>query len=111
MFALERNKVTNFQYIARFIRHTSKDAVYISPAAAVTNDCLLFYAADGINTATVYHVPWVVDFDWAIASVLRIICGRCFRAGQTFKCSMRQRVPHSNTTLSTVLLSEEVVND
>ena len=32
----------------------------------------IFYAAGSINTATVYHVPWVVDSDWIIASVLQI---------------------------------------
>ena len=34
--------------------------------------------ASRINTATVSDVPWVVDSDWIIASVLWIICTRCF---------------------------------
>ena len=34
--------------------------------------------ADCINTAIVSDVSWVVDCDLIIASVLRIICRRCF---------------------------------
>ena len=42
------------------------------------HQCLFVYAAGSITTAAVYHVPWVVDSDWIIASVLRIICAHYF---------------------------------
>ena len=39
---------------------------------------LLTPPVGSINTATVSDVSWVVDSDWIIASILRIIRARCF---------------------------------
>ncbi len=52
--------------------HSNRCRLYLSPGSG--HQPLL--PAGSINTAS--DVPWVVDCDWIIASVLRIICARCF---------------------------------
>ena len=43
--------------------------------------------AGSINTATVSDMPWVMNSDWIIASVLRIICARCFPYSRDTLCN------------------------
>ena len=80
---------------ARSILRTPTDAVYISRAAAVINDCLFFNAARRqhqhcmLPLAVVGDVSWVVDSDWIIASVLRVICTRCL---PYYSRDMRRRI-------------------
>ena len=47
---------------ARSILRKPTDAVYISLAAAVINDCLFFNAARRQHIATVSDMPWMVDW-------------------------------------------------